>query len=56
MDMLTESDILDQVKQSQNETDWRLDSLIAVQTRTNDLLEQLVRLAGGTVKPTSEEL
>ncbi len=56
MDMLTESDILDQVKQSQSGTDWRLDSLIAIQTRTNDLLEQLVRLAGGTVKPTGEEL
>lgn len=48
MDMLTESDILNQVKQSQEGTERRLDAMIAAQTKTNELLGQLVRLSGGT--------
>ncbi|MDQ2726689.1 MAG: hypothetical protein M3Y91_02220 [Actinomycetota bacterium] len=53
--MLTESDILNQVEKSRNGTDKRLDALVALQTRTNDLLEQLVGLSGGTTEPPDEK-
>jgi hypothetical protein len=44
----TESAILNQLKQAQDETKDRLDKLIAAQERTNQLLEWL----GGLIGPS----
>jgi hypothetical protein len=41
MGMITESNILNQLKKAQGETNDRLDRLIAAQERTNQLLEWL---------------
>jgi hypothetical protein len=41
MGMITESNILNQLKKAQGETNERLDHLIAAQERTNQLLEWL---------------
>jgi hypothetical protein len=44
MGMLTESNILQQAKKGQGETNERLALLLAEQKRTNELLAELIRV------------
>jgi len=41
---MTETQVLTQLKKGQGEENQRLDALLAEQRRTNELLEQLVRV------------